>query len=236
MRYSGYRGKPIIGALELKISYQRNLLLGLLLAVILHLGLVGSILISKALQSEEIISVIEDTFGPVTLTPPPTITERYKTEIKIDLPQPVEMGKPTPVPDALDLKEVSFPTQSELNVAAQASTEGSGQGIIRIPEEAVPGPYDFVPTEVLPEPVKKVTPGFPRLARLAGVTGAVQLRVLVDKEGKVKEVLVSKNSGTNVGFEEEAVEAVKQWVFSPAIQNGRPIMVWATIVMKFELK
>jgi protein TonB len=218
------------------MSYQRNLLFGLLLAVILHLGLVGSILVSKALQSEELISVIEDTFGPVALTPPPTIKERYKTEIKIDLPQPVEMGKPTPVPDALITKENSFPTQADLNEVAQANTKGPGEEVFQIPQEDPPGPYDFVSAEVLPVPVKKVTPEFPRLARLAEVTGTVHLRVLVDKEGKVGEVLILQDSGTNVGFEETAVEAVNQWLFSPAIQNGIPISIWVNLQFNFELK
>ena len=90
--------------------------------------------------------------------------------------------------------------------------------------------------EVEPKVINKVQPIYPELARRANVEGTVFLDILVDKEGKVRKVEVLKASGTNVGFEEAAKEAVKQWVFSPAIQNDKPVAVWMTLPVKFEVK
>jgi protein TonB len=237
MKQVSYSGMPTIGALELKISYQRNLIAGLTLAVLLHLGLAGSILVSKALQAPETITIIKKEVRPIDLTPPPTITDVPRPELKLTLPTtPVEIGRPAPVPDALNTELPIFPTQKDLGDISKSKVgEGAGDTVIPVPEGVIPTPEEFIPVEVLPEPITKVTPHYPELARKAGVTGTVYLRVLVDKTGKVRDVLIWKAAKADVGFEESAVEAVKQWVFSPAIQNGQPIMVWATIVMKFEL-
>ena len=84
--------------------------------------------------------------------------------------------------------------------------------------------------------ITKTKPVYPELARKASIEGVVYLDILVDKEGKVRDIQVLKGSGTNVGFEESAVQAVKQWTFSPAIQNGKPVACWLTQPIKFQVK
>jgi TonB family protein len=47
---------------------------------------------------------------------------------------------------------------------------------------------------------------------------------------------VAKSSGSNVGFDEAAVEAALQCIYKPAIQNGQPVAVWVTYPVEFKLK
>jgi len=100
---------------------------------------------------------------------------------------------------------------------------------------------DFTPVDEQPVPIKQVQPHYPELARRSGVEGTVWLKVLVSKEGKVKDVNVMsvssnlKNSGTPGGLEEAAMEAARQWTFKPAMMKNKPVEVWVSIPFKFKL-
>jgi len=39
-----------------------------------------------------------------------------------------------------------------------------------------------------------------------------------------------------LGFEEEAVKAVLQWKFTPALQRENPVGVWVAQQIRFEVK
>jgi len=37
-------------------------------------------------------------------------------------------------------------------------------------------------------------------------------------------------------FDQAAVEAVKKWKYQPALQGGRPVKVYLTVIVEFNLK
>jgi TonB family protein len=39
-----------------------------------------------------------------------------------------------------------------------------------------------------------------------------------------------------LGFEEEAIEAIRQWRYEPGRQNGVPVDVYFTVVVEFVLQ
>jgi protein TonB len=226
------------GAFELKKSYQKNLAKGLLIAALLHLTLIGGFLLYNILAREDLETKVRVIKSLAELGPPPSLTKQEKPQLSVALPEvaPPSVGTPKPVPDE-ELVEVEFATQKQLQEAVPAPiTEGGDQVSIEISDDLLPDRGDFVAVEVEPKVINKVQPMYPELARKAGVEGTVFLDILVDKEGKVRKVEVLKASGTNVGFEEAAVEAVKKWTFSPAIQNHEPVAVWMTLPVKFEVK
>ena len=57
--------------------------------------------------------------------------------------------------------------------------------------------------------------------RDAGVEGTVTLTYTVDEKGSVRDVTVSRASGSRE-LDECAVRAVKRWKFDPAVQDGQP--------------
>lgn len=80
----------------------------------------------------------------------------------------------------------------------------------------------------------KVLPKYPRLAREMGKEGLVLLRLTIDEQGRLQHVEVVKRAG--MGFDEEAVRAVKESSFTPARQNGVPVASRAHLPIRFVLK
>ena len=94
-------------------------------------------------------------------------------------------------------------------------------------------PPDFVPVEKQPTPVKSPPPAYPEIARRAGVEGTVWVKIWVDKEGKAKKAQILKSDAEL--FNQAAIDAAMQWVFTPAVMNNGPVAVWVSIPFKFKL-
>lgn len=86
--------------------------------------------------------------------------------------------------------------------------------------------------EEKPRLVQKAAPAFPEAARRAGIQGSVYVKVLVDTDGKVRQASVVK--GPEI-FHKSALDAAYHFVFTPALQNERPVKVWVTIPLEFRL-
>ncbi|KQC10192.1 MAG: hypothetical protein APR54_00115 [Candidatus Cloacimonas sp. SDB] len=94
----------------------------------------------------------------------------------------------------------------------------------------------FVVYEDPPIPFKQVTPKYPDFARNSGIEGEVWLEVEVFADGTVGAIEVVKSllSGPG-GLDEAAKEAVRQWEFQPAKSGGKPVSVWVTFPVEFNL-
>ncbi len=226
------------GAFELKRTYQKNFSLALILAAAIHIVLIGSIFLYGYIKSERekdilVIKSLAD------LGPPPTITEIQQPQIPISQPivTPPAVGTPKPIPDEQATEEVTLATQKELADINPISKGTSDTVVINVdPGEYLPPEGEFVPVQEQPAIIKKVDPEYPELARQAGVEGKVTLAILVDKEGKVREVKVVNCTTPNSGFEEAAKMAAEQWIFKPAIQNNKPVACWTYQPVIFKLK
>lgn len=96
-----------------------------------------------------------------------------------------------------------------------------------------PDPDTYIAVEKNPEPITRIAPEYPKEAIEGKATGFVVLRVLVSKEGKpLKAVIVKADHEI---FVKPAIEAVMKTMFTPAIQNGKPIMCWINIPYRFAL-
>ena len=84
--------------------------------------------------------------------------------------------------------------------------------------------------------VKDVKPGYTAAAMKAKITGAVSLSVVIEADGTVGEVSVTKSLDTVHGMDHQAVEAAKQWRFKPGMKDGKPVAVRVDITMTFTLK
>ncbi|HWF11976.1 MAG TPA: energy transducer TonB, partial [Bryobacteraceae bacterium] len=84
-----------------------------------------------------------------------------------------------------------------------------------------------------PSVLFKVDPEYSEKARQAKYQGTAVLSVVVDASGRAGDIRVIKPLG--MGLDEEAVLAVKQWRFRPALKGGQPVDVRATIEINFKL-
>jgi protein TonB len=83
-----------------------------------------------------------------------------------------------------------------------------------------------------PAKLRHVAPVYPRIAQEAHVGGSVVIEAVIGVDGRVKEarVVVSKPL-----LDGAALEAVRQWVFSPTLLNGVPVPVIMTVTVNFKL-
>lgn len=70
--------------------------------------------------------------------------------------------------------------------------------------------------------IERVAPKYPVAAARAMYEGFVQMSFVVDEQGNVLDPVVENFSGHR-GFKKEALRAVKQWKYSPAMQDGKPV-------------
>jgi hypothetical protein len=87
-----------------------------------------------------------------------------------------------------------------------------------------------------PEPLTRVAPKFPRKAR--GCRGpkpiGVDVEALVTTEGRVCAArVVSRLAPSCLPYGEAAIEAVKQWVFKPAVADGQSVPYDFVLTIQF---
>ncbi len=85
-----------------------------------------------------------------------------------------------------------------------------------------------------PERISSVSIQYPEKARKARITGTVIIRAIIDEQGNVASTEVLK--GLPLGLDRAAEESVRQWKFTPAMQNGKPVKVYYTLTVECRLK
>jgi len=84
-----------------------------------------------------------------------------------------------------------------------------------------------------PQVVSKVNPLYPEEARKAHISGIVIVQAEIDREGNVAWVHVLKPLPN--GLTESALDAVRQWRFSPSTLDGKPVAVLFNLTTNFKL-
>jgi TonB family protein len=84
-----------------------------------------------------------------------------------------------------------------------------------------------------PQKIKNVAPVYPEDAKNARVEGQVIIEATIGVDGKVKNGRVLRGVPL---FNQAALDAVNQWVYSPTTLNGVPVEVVMTVVVNFVLK
>lgn len=84
-----------------------------------------------------------------------------------------------------------------------------------------------------PRKLRHVSPVYPEIAKQARVQGLVILEATISPAGKVSEVRVLRGVPL---LDRAAVDAVKQWEYSPTLLNGEPVPVIMTVTVNFRLQ
>ena len=87
-----------------------------------------------------------------------------------------------------------------------------------------------------PQPVREVKPRYTAEAMRAKVQGAVWLEAVVQPDGTVGDVRVTKSLDAVFGLDEEAIRAAKQWRFRPGTRFGEPVAVLVVLELTFTLR
>jgi len=96
-----------------------------------------------------------------------------------------------------------------------------------------PGVYRIGAGVNVPVIVSRVEPEYTEQARNANWQGTVLLQVTVDENGVPQDIQIVRALG--LGLDQKAIEAVQKWRFKPALLNGKPVPVSASIEVNFRL-
>lgn len=115
-----------------------------------------------------------------------------------------------------------------------------GEGTAPVDDKTI---HDFRGLEVMPEPLggfgafgkflgKNLR--FPGAAQDAGVSGRVELSFVIEKNGEISNISISKPAG--YGFDQEAMRVLKlAKAWKPGFQNGQPVRVRYSIPINFQV-
>ena len=125
-------------------------------------------------------------------------------------------------PDITNLSKNAYVESSNENIQAEKNIEHS-----------LPQPTPYFKLSDLPRFLHRETPVYPEDMRANGSTGVVELAVLIDGEGKVREITILKSAGES--FDQAAINAINASTFQPARAGGKPVTSLLKMPVKFKL-
>jgi periplasmic protein TonB len=210
----------------------------LVFSIVAHVTIACAALFSTVLATDELpeprrASVFVEVFSSPTPPPPP--------------PAPVRVTQPTPTPgipfEAPEgvHAEVEQPLIADLVDDVPTSVIGgigSDPALVLRDEPPPPPPAPTGPQRVggsirPPEKIVHVPPKYPPIALSAGITGVVILEATIAEDGSVVGLRVLRSEPL---LDSAAIEAVRQWRFTPTLLNGQPVSVLMTVTVAFTRK
>jgi TonB family protein len=84
-----------------------------------------------------------------------------------------------------------------------------------------------------PRLTHQVEPAFDEYARATKISGSCLINLLVGSDGAPSHLGIVRPAGA--GLDEEALKAVQQYVFAPAVEDGKPVAVELNIEVNFQI-
>ncbi len=126
-----------------------------------------------------------------------------------------------PISFPVTLRFGSDPPPVEMAFQARP-TRTSIEGIVRVGDGGIGAPVK----------VKDVKPVYPPIAQAAAVQGIVVIEVRIEPDGTVGTASVVRSIPL---LDQAALDAVKEWRFTPTLLNGQPVAVMMTVTINFTL-
>jgi protein TonB len=163
------------------------------------------------------------------------------SETRLEAPAEVLVPQPEPTPSGLGDEVPGSPTGSESGVP-EGMEEGVEGGVVGgLPGGVIGGViggtgtgpvpvYDYdTPARLL----RQTKPRYPQEAFVKKVQGVVLIEFVIDSTGRVARARVIHSIPL---LDAAALEAVRVWVFSPAIRHGRPVATVAHAPVSFVIR
>ena len=174
---------------------------------------------------------------PIPPPPAPLRAERTRAPASRD-------GAPILIPTSIEPERPAEPSVASDTgmVGGGGVTEGFdggvdvGQAVVTTPPP--PPPIERKPVRPggdvrVPEKIVHVPPVYPLIAIESRVTGVVILEATISESGTVENLRVLRSHPL---LERAAIEAVRQWRYTPTRLNGVPVPVIMTVTVNFVLQ
>ena len=226
----------------------------MLVSTTVHLLVFGAIIAVPLLyinseypQVPDMLAFVAAAPAPPPPAPPPPAGGAKSTAAR---PVPTSGRDAAPVETPTDTKpeaEVDVGIERGLPGGVEGGVPGGVPGGIigGLPSEIPPPPPPPPPPQVergpirtggevkAPALVRHVAPVYPGLAMQAQLQGVVILEAVVARDGRVEDVKVLRSIPL---LDAAAVDAVRQWQYSPLLLNGKPERFIVTVTVTFNLK
>jgi protein TonB len=192
--------------------------------------------------------IVSPLYATDTLPEPRSATEFIRVvPLATPTPPPVRLDRaprvvanpdaaPIAAPDGIRPEEPIEPVNEALEDNGGAIVSGSSDVPIADPVLTQPPPPQPVRVggEIRPpQRVTDVAPVYPTIARAAHVEGIVILEAVIGEDGAVRDVRVLRSLPL---LDAAAIDAVRQWRFTPTLLNGQPVPVVMTVTVAFKLR
>ena len=187
---------------------------------------------------------------PPRVEPPPVVKPAEPPPVKVEPPPVVAPVVPVAA-DPKDRAGVPWtpreapPQETESHGPGTGGGTGSGQGTGIGEGQGAGigpgsgggtggGPYRPGTGITAPAILREVKPDYTEEGRRRHIEGDVVLEIVVRRDGSVGNVKLLQ--GLGAGLDQRAIEAVRQWRFSPAKRYGTPVDVIVEVAMEFKLR
>jgi len=171
------------------------------------------------------------------LPPPPAAVPNHTSR-----PAP-SSAAPTSAPSVVEPEPENVASSSVRFVPGAIGVEGGpgSIGVGTVVDAVLPPPPPVPPQPTLvrpggqvrePKKIVHVPPVYPDIARNNHIEGLVILEAVINEAGVVERIKVLRS---HTLLDSAAIEAVKQWRYTPTLLNGTPVSVLMTITVNFKL-
>ena len=85
-------------------------------------------------------------------------------------------------------------------------------------------------------PASRIQPNYPEMARKTGLGGRAIVQFVVLRDGTVGDIWILQSPSRELGFDEAAIAAVRQWRYQPGVKDGHPVDAHFTALIDFVLQ
>jgi protein TonB len=216
------------------------------LSIAVHVVLVGMLIVIPlvapvALPAPATVAILA--FASVAPPPPPPAPVRAArieqprnivNQTAAPLEAPIEIAPERPVPQNTQLLSAVENNGATVPGSEIGVPGGFGPPAPPPPKTESPSPLVRPGGDIRPPAkIKDVKPIYPVIAQISHVEGIVIIEATLGPNGKVQDAKVLRSHPL---LEAAALDAVRQWEFTPTLLNGNPVSVVMTVTVDFKLR
>ena len=209
------------------------------LSIIVHTAILAAVVIIP-LMAADVLPTPPSMMAFVAAPPPPPPPQvQQAPQPKVDVnPAAAPVEAPSEIKPETGLETARNVAAGVEGGVVGGVTGGIVGGLDAAPPPPPPPPPPPAPVRVggnikPPTKVKDVRPVYPAIAQSARVQGVVIVEATIGPDGRVTEAKVLRSIPL---LDAAALDAVKQWQFTPTLLNGQAVPVIMTVTVNFTLQ
>lgn len=209
------------------------------LSIVVHILVLLALVVMPLLATDALPLPYHPLRSWMPVVAPPTVPPAVVTATRRAATPVVDESRVVPfsAPDGVRPETSLIPTPPPDSGLGQ--DEGVVQGpvasftpAIETPPPPKPAPEPMRGSLVRPVRVAAPEPAYPEVARQARVEGVVIVEAAINAAGDVTDARVLRSQPL---LDEAALAAVRQWRFTPALLNGKPVPFTLVVTVRFTL-